>query len=82
MHYHHPDQFKIQKSTIPNANLGLFFKGTCKAGDDLCGYGGKLRSATVEDPGHYSVILPGTGMLIDSACYHNRINKYVHTFRT
>ena len=51
-------------SDIPNAGLGLFFKGDVEGGVLMCGYGGKVWQRG-EKTGRYVVLLRNTKYCID-----------------
>ena len=76
LQYHHPECFAVRDSNIQGAGDGLFFGGTAKKGDLMCGYGGEvflnhkahqLRGKKVHQNLFYTAALNNTPYVIDAS---------------
>lgn len=66
LQYRQPLLFKVKKSQAPGAGYGLYFKGSCKAGDLLTGYGGDRKDITLGADSHYSAKIGATKYAMDA----------------
>ena len=67
LQYKRPQCFKVQKSCIKNAGLGVFFMGIATKGEKLCGYGGSIKNKN--NKGHYVAKLSKTKYVIDAEIF-------------
>lgn len=64
-----PSHFAIAPSGIENAGNGLWFKGSFKKNEAICGYGGKisLAKASKSSSSKYQAMCGKSGYVIDAA---------------